>query len=174
MYFLYQKIPLTCLLHQPWWLDLPTPPPLPCDENFEGTKVAKQKHMFSKGGILFCMMHYILFRNAPFVWLHVCFVLQAAYLCFLSLLLLFFCAVIFYALFSHFSLSLFSLSSALSRRSRVRRHPPSSRSLSLRVRMGPSARSLYTRSLFCLLLNHVRPHSFQRPDSLKPPFQISW
>ncbi|KTF90418.1 hypothetical protein cypCar_00023696, partial [Cyprinus carpio] len=35
-----------------------------------------------------------------------------------------------------------------SRRSRVRRHPPSSRSLSLRVRMGPSARSLYTRSLF--------------------------
>nr|XP_021327229.1 uncharacterized protein LOC767807 isoform X2 [Danio rerio] len=35
-----------------------------------------------------------------------------------------------------------------SRRSRVRRHPPSTRSLSLRVRMGPSARSLYTRSLF--------------------------
>ncbi|KAA0705636.1 Abl interactor 2 [Triplophysa tibetana] len=34
------------------------------------------------------------------------------------------------------------------RRSRVRRHPPSTRSLSLRVRMGPSARSLYTRSLF--------------------------
>lgn len=34
------------------------------------------------------------------------------------------------------------------RRSRVRRHPPSARSLSLRVRSGPSSRSLYTRSLF--------------------------
>eukprot|EP00063_Salmo_salar_P073055 XP_014047890.1 PREDICTED: abl interactor 1 isoform X2 [Salmo salar] len=34
------------------------------------------------------------------------------------------------------------------RRSCVRRHPPSSRSMSLRVRKGPSSRSLYTRSLF--------------------------
>ncbi|XP_031420878.1 ABI family, member 3a isoform X2 [Clupea harengus] len=34
------------------------------------------------------------------------------------------------------------------RRPRVRRHPPSARSLSMRVRMGPNARSLYTRSLF--------------------------
>lgn len=35
-------------------LDLPAPPPLPCDENFEGTKVAKQKHVCLK--VVFCFV----------------------------------------------------------------------------------------------------------------------
>ncbi|XP_048062555.1 ABI family, member 3a isoform X1 [Megalobrama amblycephala] len=61
-----------------------------------------------------------------------------------------------------------------SRRSRVRRHPPSSRSLSLRVRMGPSARSLYTRSLFLpsaqsLMIPPPPPY----PPPLAPPASFS-
>ncbi len=149
MYFLYQKI-LTCLLHQPLMVLICQPHRL-CrvTRTLKVPKWQNKSTCLSKGGILFCMMHYILFRNAPFVWLHVCFVLQAAYLCFLSLCCcyLFLCAVKFYALiFTLVSLS--SHSAPRSRRSRVRRHPPSSRSLSLRVRTGPSARSLYTRSLF--------------------------
>uniref|UniRef100_A0A9J8DF52 ABI gene family member 3 n=1 Tax=Cyprinus carpio carpio TaxID=630221 RepID=A0A9J8DF52_CYPCA len=61
-----------------------------------------------------------------------------------------------------------------SRRSRVRRHPPSSRSLSLRVRMGPSARSLYTRSLFLpsaqsLMIPPPPPY----PPPLAPPVSFS-
>ncbi|XP_051987547.1 ABI family, member 3a isoform X1 [Xyrauchen texanus] len=61
-----------------------------------------------------------------------------------------------------------------SRRSRVRRHPPSSRSLSMRVRMGPSARSLYTRSLFLpsaqsLMIPPPPPY----PPPLAPPTSLS-
>ncbi|XP_048102934.1 ABI family, member 3a isoform X1 [Alosa alosa] len=52
------------------------------------------------------------------------------------------------------------------RRSRVRRHPPSARSLSLRVRMGPSTRSLYTRSLF---LPGVQSLMIPPPPSYPPP-----
>ncbi len=79
-------------------------------------KSGKTKARLSKGGILFCMMHYILLQNAQFVRLHVCFVLQAAYLCFLSLCCcyLFLWAVILYALiFTLVSLSLLTQLRAL-------------------------------------------------------------
>ncbi|CAB1341558.1 unnamed protein product, partial [Coregonus sp. 'balchen'] len=52
------------------------------------------------------------------------------------------------------------------RRSRVRRHPPSSRSMSLRVRTGPSSRSLYTRSLF---LPTIQSLMIPPPPSYPPP-----
>ncbi len=72
---------------------------------------------------------------------------QLIYAFYLCVAVIYFCVLLYsMLLFSHLSLS--SHSAPRSRRSRVRRHPPSSRSLSLRVRMGPSARSLYTRSLF--------------------------
>ncbi len=73
---------------------------------------------------------------------------QLIYAFYLCVAVIYFCARLnSMLLFSHLSLSLLTQLRA-SRRSRVRRHPPSSRSLSLRVRTGPSARSLYTRSLF--------------------------
>ncbi|TRY65370.1 hypothetical protein DNTS_013773 [Danionella cerebrum] len=67
-----------------------------------------------------------------------------------------------------------NLEALRSRRSRVRRLPPSTRSLSLRVRMGPSARSLYTRSLF-LPANPslVIPPPPPYPPPLAPPASLS-
>ncbi|KAJ7992156.1 hypothetical protein DPEC_G00275610 [Dallia pectoralis] len=60
------------------------------------------------------------------------------------------------------------------RRSRVRRHPPSSRSVSLRVRMGPSSRSLYTRSLFLPSIQSLTiPPPPPYPPPLAPPVSLS-
>ncbi|XP_035611275.1 ABI gene family member 3-like isoform X2 [Oncorhynchus keta] len=56
------------------------------------------------------------------------------------------------------------------RRPRVRRHPPSSRSMSLRVRTGPSSRSLYTRSLF---LPTIQSLMIPPPPSYPPPLAPS-
>ncbi|XP_028842302.1 ABI family, member 3a isoform X1 [Denticeps clupeoides] len=60
------------------------------------------------------------------------------------------------------------------RRSRVRRHPPNTRSLSMRVRTGHSYRSLYTRSLFLptpqsLMIPPPPPY----PPPLAPPASLS-
>ncbi|XP_034151230.1 ABI family, member 3a isoform X3 [Esox lucius] len=60
------------------------------------------------------------------------------------------------------------------RRSRVRRHPPSSRSVSLRVRTGPSSRSLYTRSLFLPSIQSLMiPPPPPYPPPLAPPVSLS-
>ncbi|KAL1278244.1 hypothetical protein QQF64_024917 [Cirrhinus molitorella] len=67
-----------------------------------------------------------------------------------------------------------SIEAPRTRRSRVRRHPPSTRSLSLRVRMGPSARSLYTRSLFLPSAQSlVIPPPPPYPPPLAPPVSFS-
>lgn len=150
MYFLYQKLPLTCLLHQPLMaLICQTHRLCRVTRTLKVPKWQNKSTCLSKGGILFCMMHYILFRNAQFVWLRLLCLTGSLSMLFIFVLLLFI-SVRCYIVCSYFHtcVSLSSHSAPRSRRSRVRRHPPSSRSLSLRVRMGPSARSLYTRSLF--------------------------
>ncbi|XP_021480303.2 ABI gene family member 3 isoform X2 [Oncorhynchus mykiss] len=60
------------------------------------------------------------------------------------------------------------------RRSCLRRHPPSSRSMSLRVRKGPSSRSLYTRSLFLPTIQSLMiPPPPSYPPPLTPPVSLS-
>lgn len=60
----------------------------------------------------------------------------------------FLCFLLFWCYLSELHLWFFSLVALLSRRSRHRRSPPSTRSISLRVRSGPASRCRYTRSLF--------------------------
>lgn len=169
MDFLYQKLPLTCFLHQPL-MALIFQPHCLC----RVTRTLKVQKWQSKGGILFvCCIISCSRMLSLYDYMFALSYRQRIYAFYLCVAVVYFCELLYsILLFSHFSLSLLTQLRALAA------HGCDAILLALaRCLWGSAwapalARCTRVR-FFCLLLNHVRPHSFPRPDSLKPPLKTS-
>lgn len=145
-------------------LDLPTPPPPPGDENYDGTKMPKSKHMFVQTWYLFSLWCFVSFFSLNDYMFAFCY--SQPYLFILALLLL--VSVNFYTLCSYFHTCL----SLLTQLCILAGHECDVILLALALSLWGSAwapalaRCTHAR-FFCPLLNHVRPRSFLRPDSLQ-------
>lgn len=97
---------------------------------------------------------------------------QLIYAFYLCVAVIYFCELLYsMLLFSHLSLSLLTQLRALAAHGCDVILLALARCLSGSAWAPALARCTHAR-FFCLLLSHVRPHSFLRPDSLKPPLRF--